>query len=293
MKSAFTVDVEDGVNIAMRDHFGIQMEPTSRVVTNTNRILDLLEKYNTKATFFTLGQVAEKYPGLIKRMAAEKHEVGVHSYNHLQFFKLTPSEAKEDLYRAKNTIENITGSRVKGFRAPAFSIVPATKWALEIIAGLGFEYDSSIMPAIIDRYGWHGFSNEIQKLKLTSGKNLIEVPLTSIEILGRSIPVGGGGYLRLFPFWFTKMALEKIQKEHLPMVYMHPYEIDTSRYPEYYYNNLTKAPLKTRLRLKSIRYNKETVFPKLEKLLQTFSFDRLESIIEDYRQHNELPETKI
>lgn len=293
MKNTFTIDVEDGINIAMRDHFQVEMPPTDRVVKNTSRILDLLAKHDTKATFFTLGQVAEHYPNLLKRIDAEGHEVGVHSYNHIQFFKLNPEAAREDLYRAKNTIEGIIGRKAKGFRAPAFSVRPDTKWALDIISELGFEYDSSIVPARTDRYGWPGFSKNIQLLKLLSGRELIEVPLSSVDILGRSVPAGGGGYLRIFPYWFTKWALKRIQQNNFAMVYLHPYEIDTSTYPDQYYEQMKKSPLKKQLLLKSIRYNKETVYPKLEKLLKAFSFNRLDENIQHALKENSVLVTKI
>src|SRR5690625_2741876 len=146
MKSTFTVDIEDGVSIAMRDAFSVESEQTTRVVGLTQKILGLLDNYNTKGTFFVLGQVAEKFPEIVREIAEEGHELGVHGYNHLQFFRMTQEQAFEELDRAKKLIEDISGCEVFGHRAPAFSITPETEWGLDVIAEVGFTYDSSIMP---------------------------------------------------------------------------------------------------------------------------------------------------
>ena len=291
--SAFTIDVEDGINIAMRDHFGVHMPPTDRVVTNTNRLLQLLNDNNVKATFFILGQIATHYPELVKNIHKEGHEVGVHGYDHIQLFKLTPEEAKNDLLKAKQCVEDIIGESVKGFRAPAFSVIPTTAWALEIIAEAGFTYDSSIVPAHLNRYGWPEFSQKIQRLHLPSGSEIIEAPLPVVKLLWKQIPACGGGYLRMFPYWFNSWALRSVLKRTPGIIYMHPYEIDIEKYPDYFYHELAGAPLKTRLRLRSIRYNKETVFRKLGKLLKDYPFDRLDNIINNYIEHNNIETTTI
>ncbi|MBN1185289.1 MAG: polysaccharide deacetylase family protein [Bacteroidales bacterium] len=291
--SAFTIDVEDGINIAMRDHFGVHIPPTDRVVTNTNRLLQLLNDNNVKATFFILGQIATHYPGLVKNIQKEGHELGVHGYDHIQLFKLTPEAAKNDLLKAKQCVEDIIGESVKGFRAPAFSVIPTTVWALDILAEAGFTYDSSIVPGNALRYGWPYFPDKIQKLVLPNESIIIEAPLPVVSFLWWSLPVCGGGYLRTFPYWFNSRALRTVIKKGPAMVYMHPYEIDTDRYPEYFYDALKKAPLKTRLRLKSIRFNKETVLNKLERLFQDYSFDRLDNIIDNYINENDVITRKL
>jgi len=291
--SAFTIDVEDGINIAMRDHFNVYMPPTDRVVKNTNRLLQLLDENNVKATFFILGQIATHFPELVKDIYKEGHEIGVHGHDHIQLFKFTPEEARLDLEKAKKSIEDITGEVVKGFRAPAFSVMPATDWALDIIAKAGFSYDSSIVPARLGRYGWPGFSSKIQKLALSSGLEIIEAPLPVVKMLWKYVPACGGGYLRMFPYWFSSRALKSILKKSPGIIYMHPYEIDIDKYPDYYYREMGSASLKTRLRLKSIRYNKETVYTKLKKLLQEHSFDRLDNVINSYIEHNDIETNKI
>lgn len=278
--SAFTVDVEDGISLAMRDAFSVKSEQTNRVVSLTQQILSLLGEYETKGTFFVLGQVAEKFPGLVKQIADEGHELGVHGYDHLQFFRMTPEQAFEELSRAKKLIEDLSGSEVLGHRAPAFSITPDTQWALDIIAEAGFTYDSSIMPIKGFRYGWPEFPKEIQELTTTKGNNLIEVPLTTMNVLGYQVPVCGGGYLRLFPYLFTKKVFEKISTERPVIVYMHPYELDTERYPEYYFDELVKSDFIKRTRMKSMWWNRKSVYKKLEKLLSKYQFCRTKDIIQ-------------
>lgn len=282
MRSAFTIDVECGVNIFMRDHFKMEMPPTERVITNTQAILRLLDKHKAKATFFVLGDVAKHFPSLVKDIDAGGHEVGVHSYAHFQLFKLSEEEAYNDTKQAKDTIENIIGKKVIGYRAPAFSILPNNAWALTMLAEIGFTYDSSIMPAKTSRYGWPGFSKEIINLNLHDHKSIIEFPLSIYSVAGKEIPACGGGYLKWFPYWFTAKAFKTINKTQPANLYMHPYEIDTARYPEYYYTGIKKLGVMQRAKMSLLQVNKSTVFGKLDKLLSNFSFDTMGSIIKEY-----------
>jgi polysaccharide deacetylase family protein (PEP-CTERM system associated) len=282
MKSAFTIDVECGVNIFMRDFFKAEMPPTERVVDNTKAILQLLKKHNTRATFFVLGDVAKHYPGLIKDIAADEHEIGVHSNDHYQLFKLTKEQAYKDTRIAKDTIENIIGQKVNGYRAPAFSILPQNSWALEMLADNGFSYDSSIMPAKAARYGWPGFSKKMINVQLPGNKSIVEFPLSIYSVLGKEIPACGGGYLKWFPFWFTSKAFNHINKTMPANLYMHPYEIDMVRYPDYYYAEIKKLSLLRQVKMSLLQVNKSTVHSKLDRLLQNFSFDTMQNIIDDY-----------
>jgi len=279
VKSVFSVDVEDGISIAMRDAFSVETEQTNRVVKLTGQILDMLSEKRVKGTFFILGQVAESFPGLVKDIASQGHEVGVHGYNHLQFFRMSPKEAFQELSSAKKLIEDLTGSRVYGHRAPAFSISPDTKWGLDVIAESGFLYDSSIMPAKMRRYGWPGFSKTITKIQTSKGYILTEVPLSAISVLGREIPVCGGGYLRLFPGSFTKKAMSLITKERPAIVYIHPYELDTEKYPGYYFDELKRTTFINRNKMKSMWINRKSVYPKLSSLLQDFEFDTMINVV--------------
>lgn len=280
-KSAFTVDVEDGISLAMIHDFGVDCSQTTRVVTHTRRILELLDEYDTRGTFFILGKVAEDFPELITEIANGGHELGVHGYHHYPFFKMSREEALEEISSAKKLIEDISGEEVLGHRAPRFSITPETKWGLDVIVEAGFQYDSSIMPIKAKRYGWPGFTKEINEISTPLGHKLIEVPLSTMSVLGKEIPVCGGGYLRLFPYLFTKKSFEKIGKERPVITYLHPYEMDTERYPEYYFDELDKAGFLKRNKMKSMWWNRRTVFSKLKTLLKNYDFGMLRDIIAD------------
>lgn len=277
--SAFTIDVEDGVSIAMRDVFGIKTEQTNRVVINTQKILRLLEQHNVKATFFLLGKVAEDFPFLVKEISKLGHELGVHGYNHLQFFKMTPDEALDELTKSKKLLEDISGEEVIGHRAPAFSVIPSTAWAFDIIAESGFEYDSSIMPINGKIYGWPDFSKEIIHITTSKGNKLTVVPLSITKILGKEIPFSGGGYLRLFPFSFINNSFKTNGKKRSNILYIHPYELDTERYPEYYFKALKQTTFFRQLKMRSYWINRKKTYFKLEKLLNNYSFTTLKNII--------------
>lgn len=283
IKSAFTIDVEDGISIAMRDAFSVESPQTDRVIHLTEKILELLSRRGVKGTFFILGVVAEEFPDLVKRIASENHELGVHGYNHLQFFRMNRDKAFQELDRAKKLIEDISGKEVYGHRAPAFSITPETKWGLDVIAEAEFEYDSSIMPISGIRYGWPGFPENICHIKTSEGYDLTEVPMSVVKLPGKRIPVCGGGYLRLFPEWITKKAFESITEERPAIVYIHPYELDTERYPEYYFNELKKSGFLRRNKMKSMWINRKSVYSKLSSLLEKYEFEPLINIIRSNR----------
>jgi polysaccharide deacetylase family protein (PEP-CTERM system associated) len=291
--SALTVDVEDGVNIAMKDFFNVQMDPTERVLSNMDTILSLFNRNHVKATFFILGEVVAKYPELLRRIDAEGHEVGVHGYNHDQIFRLTPEKLKNELIRAKGLIEEITGKQVHGFRAPAFSINQKTAWALQVIEKTGFIYDSSIFPSRSLRYGWKGFPKEICRLNLNGSRLLIEVPLSVFRVPGKDIPVGGGGYLRYFPYWWTRKALKKIVLQRPAIIYLHPYELDTEKYPDFFYRSLSAAPLKRQIQLQFYRYKKNTVASKLDRLTREFVCAPMIEIIQQAQAQNNIKEISL
>jgi len=293
MYSSFTIDVEDGVSLAMRDIFYRDMEQTDRVVKHTGRVLDLLARYETKGTFFVLGMVAERFPGLIKQIAQEGHELGIHGYNHYQFFRMTPEEAFKELSDAKDRVEDLTGVKVLGHRAPAFSITPETKWGLDVIARAGFTYDSSIMPVKGRRYGWQGFSKEITTIRTESGRTLVEVPMSVGKFLGKELPVCGGGYLRLFPFRFTKKMFERIGSERPVIVYMHPYELDTERYPDEYFEALKNSKWMKQIKMRSMWINRKNTYCKLEELLKSYPFVPLRQLVDQYLQEENSVEVSL
>lgn len=198
----------------------------SRVERNTRRLLEVLAKLNVRGTFFVLGWVAERFPGLVREIGAGGHELGCHSYWHRLIYKLDPAEFREDTRRAKDVIEQISGEPVRGYRAPTYSVVDGSLWALEILSELGFSYDSSIFPIQHDRYGIPDAPRAPFRFQTPSG-SMTEFPITTFRLAGRNLPVGGGGYLRLLPQIYTRLGLQRVQREGLPsVIYIHPWEID-------------------------------------------------------------------
>lgn len=199
---------------------------SSRVESNTQRLLELLAKLDIHGTFFVLGWVAERFPSLVQQIASEGHELACHSYWHRLIYKLDATEFRADARRAKDVIEQVTGQAVLGYRAPTYSIVDRSIWALEILAELGFSYDSSIYPIHHDRYGMPWAPRVPFRFETPSGW-ITEFPITTFRLGGHNMPVGGGGYLRLLPMLYTRLGLRRVQKEGVPIViYIHPWEVD-------------------------------------------------------------------
>lgn len=201
-----------------------------RVVDNTRRVLDLFDECNVRGTFFLLGWVADKYPSLVREIVVRGHEAGCHSYWHRMVDQITPREFRADTERAKACIEDAAGIRVEGFRAPTFSITRKTQWAPEILIELGFSYDSSIFPIRHDRYGVPDAPRTPFVMRTPAGY-ITEFPLTTFR-LGRfvNLPVGGGGYLRLFPFIYTRLGVKSALRQNVPItIYFHPWELDSEQ----------------------------------------------------------------
>ncbi|MFM9961952.1 MAG: XrtA system polysaccharide deacetylase [Planctomycetaceae bacterium] len=229
LTNAMTIDVEDyfqvsafADRIASRDWGNFP----SRVEQNTRRLLTLLEKAEVRATFFVLGWVAEQHPQLIRDIARAGHEIGCHSYWHRLVYDLTPDEFREDTRQAQQLLEDIIGDRVTLYRAPSFSITERSLWALDILADLGFDCDSSIYPIHHDRYGIPG-SNPFPHVIHTKSGELHEFPGSICRLGGMSIPVSGGGYFRLYPARVTAWLLNRVNRRGQPfMFYLHPWELD-------------------------------------------------------------------
>lgn len=265
-----TIDVEDYFQVsAFEDIVGIDQWKgfESRVVKNTNRILEILDDNSVKATFFILGWVAEHFPELVRDISRSGHRIGCHSYLHRKIYTLTPDEFKEDTIKAKAILENLTGKQIIGYRAPSYSITNKSLWALEILGELGFTYDSSVFPIIHDNYGIPDaprFQYEHEATGLT------EYPISTALMAGRKIPISGGGYFRFFPYWFTRYALKTInKKEGKPFVfYLHPWELDPEQ-PRF-----QSASLRSRFR----HYlNLNATEARFKRLLQEFKFGPLPS----------------
>jgi polysaccharide deacetylase family protein (PEP-CTERM system associated) len=229
IKNVVSVDVEDYFHAETFSQVVDRSQWDSyatRVERNTHRLLELFAELNLHGTFFVLGWVAERFPALVRHIATDGHELACHSYWHRLIYKLEAAEFREDARRAKNTIEQIAGQAVNGYRAPTYSIVDRSIWALEILAELGFSYDSSIYPIHHDRYGMPWAPRVPFRFETPSGP-ITEFPITTFRLGGHNMPVGGGGYLRLLPMLYTRFGLERVQKEGVPIViYIHPWEVD-------------------------------------------------------------------
>jgi polysaccharide deacetylase family protein (PEP-CTERM system associated) len=282
MVNALTIDVEDYWAILQRDWLNIaDAKPTEAVLNNTRWFLQVLKEYNVKATFFILGEVAQSFPHLIKEIADEGHEIAVHGFYHRQIFKLSRDEFKKEVSDAKKLLEDLSGQKVIGHRAPAFSINKDTKWALEVLAGLGFNYDSSISPMAGKRYGWPGFKKEIHRMSLSDGQSIIEVPMSTISLGIKELGVGGG-YMRHLPYFYTKWAIEYIQKKRPVIIYTHPSEIDTNTVPFKLDNLTVKGKIKAFKFHKLQMRNRQTVKGKVDKLLSDFKFSTIKDILKNF-----------
>lgn len=200
----------------------------SRVVENTNRLLDILAEHEVKVTFFVLGCVANDFPELIAQIQREGHEIGVHGYYHRRIYQLTPDEFAAEIDRTIAAIEPIIDEPIIGHRAPYASIMKGSLWALDVLEEKGFQYDSSIFPTKNMLYGWPS-APRFPYCPLV-GKSLIEFPLSTVRIMGVNIPIAGGFYLRTLPYWFIKWGINRIHREGQPaIIYVHPWEFDSSQ----------------------------------------------------------------
>ncbi len=269
---AFTVDVEDYFQVSafagrIRTEDWDQYE--SRVENNTRCLLELAARNNTRGTFFILGWVAERYPGLVREIQSAGHEIGCHSHWHQLIYDLGPDRFRADLVQARDCLEQITGTAVRLFRAPSFSITAVSLWALEILLEEGFDTDSSIYPVRHDRYGIP--SAPIVPHGITTASGVIrEFPGMVCEVGRTRIPVGGGGYLRLIPWSITRRLLHTIRSQDRPLnVYIHPWEVDPKQ-PR------IAASLKSRFRHYQ---NLSTTVSKLQHLLCEFKLDTVTTVL--------------
>ena len=234
-----TVDVEDWAQSTLDTDLPI----SARAGPNMEHVLDVLAEEGVRATCFVLGKFADRFPDVVKRIAAEGHEVASHGFGHVDVFRLAPEAFREDIRRSKRQLEDLAGCPVWGYRAPDFSIVKDSLWALEVLAEEGFRYDASINPAVIARFGVPGFPARPVRLN-RGGAGLVELPVATIRFLGRDWPVAGGGYHRLLPFPLIRWAVEKtVLAGEAFLAYCHPYEFDPDEFDHLGYS----LPWKTRL----------------------------------------------
>jgi polysaccharide deacetylase family protein (PEP-CTERM system associated) len=264
--NVFSVDVEDYFHVeAFSDVVDRASWPSypQRVDANTRRLLDLLDEHQVSATFFILGWVAERHPRLVQEIVRRNHEPACHSYLHRPIFRLDPNSFRRDTLRAKAVIEQAAGTGINGYRAPSFSITADSLWAFDVLAETGFTYDSSVFPIRHDVYGMPQAPRRPFRVETTSGV-LLEFPLSTFRVANRwNLPVGGGGYLRILPFWYTRLGAQRVRREELPFIaYVHPWELDPDQ-----------PRLSGRIRSRLRHYtNLKATEQRLRKLIQTMEF---------------------
>jgi len=272
IRNAMTCDVEDYFQVsAFAPYIDRASWPTRecRVEANMDRILALFDAKGVRATFFTLGWIAERYPNVVKRIVAGGHELASHGYGHLRASDQTRAEFDNDVRSAKALLEDIGGQAVVGYRAPSFSIGRDNLWALDVLLEAGYRYSSSIYPVAHDHYGMPEAPRFAFYPNGTDG--LLEVPITTVQLMGRNLPAGGGGYFRLLPYALSRWMMAKVnQDDRQPaLFYFHPWEIDPGQpRPE-------GIGAKSRFR----HYvNIERMESRIEALARDFAWDRMDRI---------------
>jgi polysaccharide deacetylase family protein (PEP-CTERM system associated) len=277
--NAMTIDVEDYFHVSVFDKTVPRLRwdtLESRVRINTEHLLSLFEEVDIRATFFVLGWVAERFPDLVRRISAHRHEVASHGYGHKLVYQQTRREFQEDVRRAKQLLEAATGVPVIGYRAPSFSITRDSMWALDVLIDEGFRYDASIFPIHHDRYGIPNSPQRPYMINRTPG-SLVEVPRSLLEVPGSTVrvgplnlPVAGGGYFRLLPYSWTKWGIARINQEAQPAIfYLHPWEIDPGQ---------PRLPARWMGRLRHYTNLKKTE-SSLRRLLRDFRFGPVRSVL--------------
>lgn len=230
IRNAFTVDVEDYFQVSALAPYIARADwdrIECRVERNVDRILALLDASGNRATFFTLGWIAQRHPAMVQRIARAGHEIASHGSAHLRATDQSPVDFLDDISRAKKLLEDITGVEVRGYRAPSFSIGHANPWALDCVAEAGYRYSSSIYPVKHDHYGMP----DAPRFPFASRDGLMEVPVTTVRVGSRNLPAGGGGYFRLLPYVASRWLLQQVNRRdgRPAMFYCHPWEIDAAQ----------------------------------------------------------------
>jgi polysaccharide deacetylase family protein (PEP-CTERM system associated) len=273
-RNAFTIDVEDYYQVhafagaVKREDW--ETLP-SRVAGNTGAFLDLLAEHDAKATFFTLGWVAERHPDLIRRIVAEGHELASHGWDHTHVHRQTRAEFKADIRRTKQLLDELAGAPITGYRAASFSITGDTPWAHEVLAEEGHRYSSSIYPIQHDHYGMVEAPRFPYRPRGADG--VVEVPITTVRLFGRNWPCGGGGYFRLLPYGLSRWLMRRVNGEdRRPCIYYcHPWEIDSGQ------PRIENVGRKARFR----HYvNIERMPARLGQMLEEFAWDRMDRVFQ-------------
>lgn len=270
VRNALSVDVEDWFQvgafentIARADWDGLER----RVERNTDAVLALFDEAAVKATFFTLGWVAERHPGLIRRIVDAGHEIASHGWGHDRVFTMTPKAFADDLALTRKALEDAAGTAVTGYRAPSFSIDQRTPWAHRALAEAGYAYSSSVAPVVHDHYGWPDAPRFA--FRPVQGSDLVELPVTTAKFAGRTLAAGGGGFFRLLPYGFSRWAVRQVNAASQPaIIYFHPWEIDPGQ------PRVANAPIRSKLRHYT---NLRVMAAKLKRLMGDFEWGRVDA----------------
>lgn len=270
--NGLSVDVEDWFQVGAfetvidRESWG---SLTDRVERNCAEILRLFSEAGVKGTFFTLGWIAERHPEMMRRIAAEGHEIASHGWDHERVFRLGAEGFAKDIDRARKAIEDACGVAVKGYRAPSFSIDGRTPWAFEVLAEQGYAYSSSVAPIVHDHYGWREAPRFA--FRPLSGSDFVEIPVTTAHFAGRRLAAGGGGFFRVLPYGFSRWAIRQVngQDKRPAVFYFHPWEIDPGQ------PRVANAPLRSRLRHYT---NLGVMENKLLRLIGDFRWGRMDEL---------------
>jgi polysaccharide deacetylase family protein (PEP-CTERM system associated) len=272
MRNAMSIDVEDYFQVsAFAPHirrYEWDAMPC-RVERNMDVILGLLDETNSKATFFTLGWIAERYPQVVRRIVDAGHELASHGYGHQRASELTPEQFRDDISRAKKILEDLGGVAIRGYRAPSFSINHENWWAVEELGNAGYEYSSSIYPVRHDHYGMPDAPRFAHRPNGETG--ILELPPTTVPLFGRNLPAAGGGWFRLLPYEVSRWMLNRVNaQDNAPcMFYFHPWEVDHEQ------PRLQGLSAKTRFR----HYvNLKHMQGRLRRLLKDFEWDRVDRV---------------
>ena len=272
MLNALSVDVEDWFQVGAFENVIARADwerLPARVERNSDAVLAMFESAGVKGTFFTLGWVAERYPALIRRIVDAGHEIASHGWDHRRVFTMDAASFRADVERAHAAISDACGIAPKGYRAPSFSIDARTPWAHPVLAELGYCYSSSVAPIAHDHYGWREAPRFA--FRPVDGAELIELPVTTVEVAGRRMAAGGGGFFRLLPYRFSDWAVARVnRREGRPAIfYFHPWEIDPGQ------PRVAGAPLRSRVRHYT---NLSAMEHKLLKLLRSHSWGRTDEV---------------
>lgn len=273
MKHALSFDIEDWfhiVDIPELEDRSSWNDFDSIVEEKTDLILEVLDEFDTKATFFILGWIARKYPQLSKKVADAGHEIGSHSFWHRRVYEMTPEDFKHDLAMSIDVLEQQTGQKVKGFRAPSFSIIPGAEWAFDVIKEVGLEYDASLFPAKRG-HGGYPCQQRSHRIETTQNGYLPELPMSISSFGPAKIPFSGGGYMRALPLWAIKRGFRSFEKKGIPaVVYLHPRDFA----PE---QPVVKMPFHRKFKSYT---GLSTTEAKLRALLEQFEFTTCENILD-------------